>query len=106
MGVLAASDLPAVPSGRWVRVGGTVIVRNRPPTAKGMVFLSLEDETGLVNVVCDPDTYERNRSTILTSGALIVGGRLERREGVTNIRAEQAESLRSSGFKVVSRDFR
>ncbi|MBM3268458.1 MAG: error-prone DNA polymerase [Candidatus Sericytochromatia bacterium] len=105
-GILAAADLPAVPSGQWVQVGGTVIVRNRPPTAKGMLFLSLEDETGLVNVVCTPDVYDRHRSAILTSGALVIGGRLERRDGVTNIRAEQAEPLRTSGFKVVSRDFR
>ncbi len=105
-GVLAASDLPSVPSGRWVRVAGTVIVRNRPPTAKGMMFMSLEDETGLVNVVVDPDHFTKYHTVIVTSGALMVDGRLERKEGVTNIRAEHIDKLQTSSFKIVSRDFR
>ncbi|HEV2736937.1 MAG TPA: DNA polymerase III subunit alpha, partial [Candidatus Elarobacter sp.] len=69
--VLAASRLNAMPKNLVCKIGGLVITRQRPGTAKGFVFLTIEDETGLVNVIVRPDVYERNRRTILTSQCLI-----------------------------------
>src|SRR4029434_11295775 len=59
--VTRASDLAAIPNGRWVRVAGCVICRPRPGTASGFLFLSLEDETGIANAIVTPDLFERNR---------------------------------------------
>jgi error-prone DNA polymerase len=86
-GVLAARDLDAVSDGTPVRVAGHVIVRQRPGTAKGMCFLTLEDETGLANAVVTPPRYERWRVVLNTSPLLEVAGRLERRDGVVHVRA-------------------
>jgi error-prone DNA polymerase len=86
-GVVAARDLDAVPDGAPVRVAGHVIVRQRPGTAKGMCFLTLEDETGTANAVVTPPLYERARVVINTSPLLEVAGRLERVDGVTHVRA-------------------
>jgi error-prone DNA polymerase len=86
-GVRAAADLAAVPHGAPVRVAGHVIVRQRPGTAKGMCFLTLEDETGVANAVVTPPLYERARAVINTSPLLEVAGRLERVDGVTHVRA-------------------
>ncbi len=83
-----------------------VIVRQRPSTAKGMTFLTLEDETGLANVVVTPPVWERNRSLLVSSRALLVAGRLERRDGVVGVRGEVFEALdhRLPG-SAASRDF-
>ena len=62
--VLAAGRLPAMPKNLICKIGGLVITRQRPGTAKGFVFLTIEDETGMVNVIVRPDIYERNRRTI------------------------------------------
>ena len=86
-GVRAAADLGDVAHGAWVRVAGHVIVRQRPGTAKGMCFLTLEDETGTANAVVTPPLYERARVVLNTSSLLEVEGRLERVDGVTHIRA-------------------
>ncbi|HEV2740406.1 MAG TPA: OB-fold nucleic acid binding domain-containing protein [Candidatus Elarobacter sp.] len=77
--VLAASRLNAMPKNLVCKIGGLVITRQRPGTAKGFVSLTIEDETGLVNVIVRPDVYERNRRTILTSQCLIVEGVLQKR---------------------------
>jgi error-prone DNA polymerase len=86
-GVLAARDLDAVPHGTRVRVAGHVIVRQRPGTAKGFCFLTLEDETGTANAVVTPSRYERWRVVLNTSPLLEVEGPLERVDGVTHVRA-------------------
>ena len=86
-GVLAARDLDGVPNGAAVRVAGHVIVRQRPGTAKGFCFLTLEDETGTANAVVTPPRYERWRVVLNTSPLLEVAGRLERVDGVTHVRA-------------------
>ncbi len=104
-GIVTASGLDGIPAGATVTIAGTVIVRNRPPTARGMTFLSLEDETGLINVVIEPQCYERYRVPIVTSGALVLSGRLERRQGVTSIRIQHVEPLAGPGLLVASRDF-
>jgi error-prone DNA polymerase len=86
-GVLSARDLDGVPHGARVRVAGHVIVRQRPGTAKGFCFLTLEDETGTANAVVTPPRYERWRVVINTSPLLEVEGPLERVDGVTHVRA-------------------
>ncbi len=86
-GIRAAADLGDVAHGAWVRVAGHVIVRQRPGTAKGMCFLTLEDETGTANAVVTPPLYERARVVLNTSPILEVEGRLERVDGVTHVRA-------------------
>ena len=93
--------------GAWVRVAGTVIVRQRPGTAKGFVFLTLEDETGLLNVTIRPQLYERQRATVRGSAMLLASGRLQKTQGVINVRASGFETLDATlaqGLR--SRDFR
>ena len=91
--VLRAIDLPHVVSGRRVRTAGMVITRQRPGTAKGFVFLTLEDETGIANIIVRPDVYERDRRTIVESPFLLVEGILQNQEGVTAIKAERLARL-------------
>jgi len=93
-GVLRASDLRAAPQGRRVRVAGMVITRQRPGTAKGFVFLTLEDETGVANIIVRPDLFARDRLTIIEEPFLLVDGVLQNQDGVTSVRAEQVLGLR------------
>ncbi len=104
-GVRRATDLPALPEGRRVRVAGAVICRQRPGTAKGFLFLTLEDETGLVNVTVRPDLYEREREVLVGEAVLEVDGVLQVREGVS-VRAHAVRSARLPAFPTSSRDFR
>ena len=94
LGVARARDLPDIPSDRPVRVAGAVVVRQRPGTAKGFVFLNLEDETGLVNVIVRPALFRRHRLTIMGEPFLLVEGALQHQDGVTSIRAERLWPLR------------
>lgn len=92
-GALTAERLQQVPAGRVVTGGGLVIVRQRPPTAKGFTFLSVEDETGIANFVVEPRLFERYRRA-LTGSALVVGrGRVERNGKVVNLRVQHLEGL-------------
>ena len=93
-GVLRASDLRSSRQGRRVRVAGMVITRQRPGTAKGFVFLTLEDETGITNIIVRPDLFMRDRLTIVEEPFLIVDGVLQNQNGVTAVRAEQILGLR------------
>ena len=92
-GVLRAADLSAARSGRRVRVAGAVITRQRPGTAKGFVFLTLEDETGIANVIVRPDLFDRARPTIVGEPFLVVEGVLQQQDGVTSVRAERVTPL-------------
>ncbi|AEI12383.1 PHP domain-containing protein [Cellulomonas gilvus] len=91
--------------GRRIAVAGVVTHRQRPGTAGGVTFLSLEDETGLLNVVCSPGLWQRFRRTARTSKALVVRGLLERQDGATNLVAEHLAPL-SLRVRSSSRDFR
>jgi error-prone DNA polymerase len=106
-GVLRAIDLPRVRNGRRVRTAGMVITRQRPGTAKGFVFLTLEDETGIANVIVRPDVYARDRAVIVESPFLLVEGVLQVQDGVTSIRAERMERLEGllASMAVDSHDF-
>ncbi len=104
-GVLRASDLHTVRHGRRVRVAGMVITRQRPGTAKGFVFLTLEDETGIANIIVRPDLFARDRLVIVDEPFLIVDGVLQDQEGVTSVRAEAVQSLRGLDVGFDAHDF-
>ena len=104
-GVLRVGDVHRrEPSGR-VAVAGVVTHRQRPGTAHGVAFLSLEDETGLLNVVCSAGVWQKFRRVARASAALVVRGRLERADGATNLVAEHLYPL-SLRVRTSSRDFR
>jgi len=111
-GAVTATDLRTLPHRSIVEVGGVVTHRQQPETAKGVVFLNLEDETGLVNVICTPDVWKRFQQVARTAPALCVRGVLERHQGVTNLIARRIEALDlspanlSASFDLRSRDFR
>ncbi|GAA3644554.1 error-prone DNA polymerase [Microbacterium awajiense] len=105
-GVLTSSELRSHESGRRIEVAGLVTHRQRPATASGVTFINLEDEHGLVNIVCSVGVWSRYRRVVRDAPALIVRGMLERSvEGVTNLLADRFEDLRV-GVQHRSRDFR
>ncbi|HEX6256633.1 MAG TPA: error-prone DNA polymerase [Euzebyales bacterium] len=105
-GVLTAADLDTAEPDRVVAVGGVVTHRQRPATAGGTTFMNLEDETGLVNVVCSEGVWTRYRTIARSSSALVVHGRLERAEGVVNLIATRIDRLDLHLGTGRSRDFR
>jgi error-prone DNA polymerase len=102
---LPVSALPNVESGTRVLVGGAVTHRQRPATAGGVTFLNLEDETGMVNVVCTQGLWTRYRRIARNSSALLVRGIIENAEGVTSLQADHLETL-DLRIPSRSRDFR
>jgi error-prone DNA polymerase len=94
--VLSAEALTRVPHGRHVRTAGCVIARQRPGTAKGFVFLSMEDETGISNAIISPDILEQNRLLILSEKFLLLEGELQNQEGVISVRVERVLPLRQA----------
>ncbi len=106
-GILAAARLEAMPNHLVCRVGGMVITRQRPGTAKGFVFLTLEDETGLVNVIVNPAVYERNRRLIRSATALAIEGTLQKEFGCIDLLAKRFWPLDTKGLTdgVRSRNF-
>jgi error-prone DNA polymerase len=107
LGVLTAEALKTAEPERRVLVGGVVTHRQRPATASGTVFVNLEDETGLINVICSQGLWDRHRRVARTSPALLVRGTLERAEGVVNVVADRLDPLPLVGSAPMkSRDFR
>ena len=104
-GVLRAIDLPRGRHGRRVRVAGAVITRQRPGTAKGFVFLTLEDETGISNIIVRPDLFSEQRQTIVGAPYVMVEGVLQIQEGVTSVKAERVISLTGDAPEPQSHDF-
>jgi error-prone DNA polymerase len=92
-GRLTSAALAAVPNGRRVAIAGLVLVRQRPGTAKGVLFVTLEDETGAANVIVWPDVFARHRKIVLGSLLLGVGGRLQTESGVTHVIADRLVDL-------------
>ena len=105
LGAVTAAGLHDVGDGERVLVGGVVTHRQRPATAQGTTFLNLEDETGLVNVVCSRGLWTRYRRVARSAAALLVRGRLERADGVVNVVADRLDRLPLS-VATRSRDFR
>ena len=104
-GVLTIDALSTYPPGERVKVAGIVTHRQRPHTASGITFLSLEDETGLLNVICSVGLWERYRQVLRTSQGLIIRGIVERADGVMNFVADGVERL-DLAVSLPSRDFR
>jgi error-prone DNA polymerase len=105
MGVHKASDLRSIPHGRRLRIGGCVIARQRPGTAKGFVFLSLEDETGVANAIIMPDLFQKNRLLVTSAQFLIVEGVLQNQDNVISVKAERVMPLRVTQAETTSHDF-
>jgi error-prone DNA polymerase len=105
LGAVSADGLAAVPPGARVLVGGVVTHRQRPATAGGTTFINLEDETGLINVICSKGVWARYRRVGRSAAALLIRGRLERAEGVINVIADQLRPLPLAA-PTRSRDFR
>lgn len=105
LGAVPAAGLHAIEDGSRVLVAGAVTHRQRPATAAGVTFLNLEDETGMVNVVCSPGLWTRYRRVIRSCPALLVRGRLQNAEGVVNVMAERTAPL-DMRVASASRDFR
>jgi error-prone DNA polymerase len=107
-GVTTAAELGRHQDGDWVTVGGLVICRQRPQTAKGFCFVTLEDETGLTNVVITPKLFEANRRLVVRSPLLVVRGILQEEQGVLNVRARTfaAPDPEAGAAHARSHDFR
>jgi error-prone DNA polymerase len=107
-GVVRAADLARWPNERKVRVAGLVLLRQRPGTASGITFVTLEDETGFANLIVRPDVWERFHHAARTAKALLVRGLLQRQHGVMHVLADHLEDLSPLLARVrsESRDFR
>jgi len=98
-GVVQSDALPRLEHGAWVEVAGLVVARQRPETAKGFIFVLLEDEAGMVNVIVRPDVYERYRTAVRSEPLLWVRGKLAKDDGTVNVLAEEAQGLRLDGMR-------
>ena len=104
-GVSSAADLRRAPDSATVSVAGHVIVRQRPGTAKGFLFLTLEDETGTANAVVTPKTFERHRALLHTAPILLVEGRVQNVDGVIHVRGRRFEAVAAVTEVPPSHDF-
>ena len=104
-GAVPAAQLTSAENGRNVLVGGLVTHRQQPGTARGVVFLSLEDESGMANIICPPNVWQRFRKIGLAANALLIHGRVERLDGAVSLLATRLERLRVVAA-ARSRDFR
>ena len=105
MGIRRASELRDIPSGKRLRIGGCVITRQRPGTAKGFVFLSLEDETGVANAIITPDLFHQNRLLLASERFLAIEGILQNQDNVISVKAERVLPLFVTKAETVSHDF-
>ncbi len=105
IGVHKASDLAGIPNGRYLRIGGCVIARQRPGTAKGFVFLSLEDETGVANAIIMPDLFQKNRLLVTSEQFLMVEGILQNQDNVISVKAQRVMPLSITRAATSSHDF-
>lgn len=103
--VLSALELRECRDGQFVRAAGCVIARQRPGTAKGFIFISIEDETGIANVIVVPDLYERERLVVTRSKFLLVEGKLQNRDGVVHVKASNVAPLTDGVLELRSHDF-
>ena len=105
LGVRRACDLGRLPQGRRVRVAGCVIARQRPGCARGFVFLSLEDETGIANAILTPDVFTQNRFTVVSESFLLIEGALQNQDGVISVKAACVLPLAVTRAPTRSHDF-
>ena len=104
-GILSAIDLHRLPDGAQVRVAGSVIARQRPGTAKGFVFLSLEDETGISNAIITPQLFQQDHIVIVHQQFLLIEGRLQNQDNVISVKAERVRPLSITRAETTSHDF-
>jgi error-prone DNA polymerase len=105
MGIRRACELRELPTGKRLRIGGCVITRQRPGTAKGFVFLSLEDETGVANAIVRPDLFHENRLLLTSERFLAIEGILQNQDNVISVRAERVQPLFVTRAETASHDF-
>ena len=104
-GVLTAVELERAKNGMWVKAAGCVIARQRPGTAHGFVFLSLEDETGIANAIVTPDLFEQYRLELVAARFLMVEGVLQHQDNVISVRAKNIVPLQFTAAETRSHDF-
>jgi len=104
-GLVTAASLPRMRDGAGVRVAGAVLCRQQPATANGFVFVSLEDETGIVNAIVPPVLFQRLRATIVTEPYLVISGTLQNQQGAVSIKAGHVAALRLNSAAIPSHDF-
>ncbi|MFY9978007.1 MAG: error-prone DNA polymerase [Candidatus Sulfotelmatobacter sp.] len=105
MGIRRAIELRDIPNGKRLRIGGCVITRQRPGTAKGFVFLSLEDETGVANAIVTPDLFHQNRLLLTSERFLAIEGILQNQDNVISVKAERVLPLFVTKAETSSHDF-
>ncbi len=105
LGICKASELSRIPHGQYLRIGGCVIARQRPGTAKGFVFLSLEDETGVANAIITPDLFQKNRLLVSSEQFLMVEGILQNQDHVISVKAARVLPLSITHAPTDSHDF-
>lgn len=104
-GLRTAIELQTLRHGIPVRVAGSVVVRQRPGTAKGFVFLSMEDETGIANVIITPQIFQANRAVIVNQQFLLIEGILQNQDGVVSVKAGRIRPLEVTRAETTSHDF-
>ncbi len=104
-GILSAADLHHLRDGVAVRVAGSVIARQRPGTAKGFVFLSLEDETGISNAIITPQIFRQDHVVIVNQQFLLIEGRLQNQDNVISVKADRILPLFLTRAQTTSHDF-
>jgi len=105
LGIRRAIELASLPNGRHLRIGGAVIARQRPGTAKGFVFLSLEDETGVANAIINPDLFQKNRLLVGSAQFVMIEGILQNQDNVISVKAERVWPLEITRAQTTSHDF-
>jgi error-prone DNA polymerase len=102
------AELVRIADGRWVRLAGLVLLRQRPSTAKGVTFVTLEDETGIGNLIIRQEIWERYRRPACAATAMLASARLQKHAGVIHLLTEKIEDLSTllAGLRQESRDFR
>jgi error-prone DNA polymerase len=104
-GVRQAIELAKLPDGTHVRVAGAVIARQRPGTAKGFVFLSLEDETGIANAIITPQLFEMDQTVVVHHSFLLIEGTLQNQDNVVSVKVQRVQPLSIMNAETVSHDF-
>ena len=105
LGIRRASELSRIPDGQRLRVAGCVIVRQRPGTAKGFVFLSLEDETGIANAIITPGMFQKNRLLLVSEKFVMIEGILQNQDNVISVKADRILPLNITQAETTSHDF-
>jgi error-prone DNA polymerase len=103
--ILSAEELKTCRDGQFVRAAGCIIARQRPGTAKGFIFISMEDETGIANVIVTPDLYDRDRLVVTRSKFILVEGPLQNQDKVIHIKAARLTALSDRALEMRSHDF-